>query len=95
MHDVLTMPGIRESAFCSWSIGLWLKGWSLYPCVPVGARGKERSAPTELEAPLTMPGINDDMKTIHSRGRNNLAHGNLTTDRLETPTATYNSLRAQ
>ena len=28
-----------------------LKAFGLYPCVPVGARDKEPSAPTELEAP--------------------------------------------
>ena len=41
----------RESALVHGLIGLGLKGWSLHPCVPVGARGKEPSSPTELEAP--------------------------------------------
>ena len=54
----------ERECICSWSIGLGLKGWSLYPCVPVGARGKEPSAPTELEAPpLTVVMLLDQCKS--------------------------------
>ena len=34
------------------SVGPGLEGLNLYPCVPVGALGKEPSALTELGAPL-------------------------------------------